>query len=375
MRPRSMRVRRFFKRLMTALVAAFCLFVVGAAIFAAKCTKVPVHFEPTPEAARQRPENAGIPGYFRTEDDTFLTYPEWFIVWSYQEKADYQQNHLPSTFPFFGSIAQYWRGYCCSYRVVRGRYPFNMGDHLMLAVIGSSFSLEYGIKGVYEETIGRFTEWTSGNHPIEEDIYAYQVAREYADFVHIRPFYEFPFFHSFAGLWKNTHLWGAHPLRKWERKLWLTIDYGVEGLYCGLIQKASHSVYGVEDDQTYAWIENAPDSIFAENPRVQKVKDVGPQAAIVKIPRYQEFTDIVERLSKQGVRFVQIAGNAQVLLTAVVPPDWANVVPEAELLFETTLVTEPARKRVALRSPVSSLHTVLNTLADKGVKVEHVYDF
>ena|ERR1022692_1758503 len=113
----------------------------------AKCTAVRVQFQPTPEASRQRPESAGIPGYFRTEDDTFLTYPEWFIVWSYQEKADFQQKHLPASFPYFGSIAQYWRGYCCANRVVRGRYPFNVGDHLMLAVIGTSFSVEYGLKG------------------------------------------------------------------------------------------------------------------------------------------------------------------------------------------------------------------------------------
>jgi hypothetical protein len=36
---------------------------------------------------------------------------------------------------------------------------------------------------------------------------------------------------------------------------------------------------------------------------------------------------------------------------------------------------KPLRKRVALRSPVSSLHTVLTGLAERGIKVEHVYDY
>ena len=223
--------------------------------------------------------------------------------------------------------------------------------------------------------MGRFTEWVSGHQPVEEDVYAYQVAREYADFVHIRPFYEFKFGRSFGGIWKDTHLWGSHPLRKWERKLWLSLDYGVEALYCGLIEKASHGVYGVEDDQTYAWIENAPAAVFTENPRIRRVKDTGPQASIVMIPRYQEFTDIVSHMARQGVRFVQIAGNEQVLLTVVVPTDWANDLPGSELLFSTGLLTEPGLKRVALRSPVSSLHVALNGLADRGLKVEHVYDY
>lgn len=368
-------LRKFVRRLFAVVVVAIGLFVVGATIFAAKCTAVRVAFQPTPEASRHRPETQGIPGYFRPEDDTFLTYPEWFIVWSYQEKADYQQNHLPSGFPFFGSIVQYWRGYCCANRVVRGRYPFNTGDHLMLAVIGSSFSVEYGLKGIYEETVGRFTEWLSGHDPVEEDTYAYRVAREYADFVHIRPFYEFHFGHSFAGLWKNTSLWGRHPVRKWERKLWLGLDYGVEAIYCGLIEKASHGVYGVEDDQTYAWVENVPDQLFVDNPRVRKVKDVGPRAYIVMIPRYQEFTEIVTRLAQQGVRFVQIAGNEQVAMTLLAPRDGTLEIPGSEKLFSMGLLTDSAQERWALRSPVSSLHSVLNGLADRSVRLEHVYDY
>ena len=356
-------------------MAALCLFLLGAGIFAAKCTAVRVAFEPSPEASKHHPETDGITGYFRPEDDTFLTYPEWFIVWSYQEKADYQQSHLPSGFPFFGSIAQYWRGYCCANRVVRGRYPFNFGDHLMLAVIGTSFSVEYGLKGIYEETVGRFTEWLSGHQPVEEDAYAYQVAKEYAEFVHIRPFYEFHFGHSFTGLWKSTSWWGPHPVRKWERKLWLGLDYGVEALYCGLIEKASHGVYGVEDDRTFAWIGNTPDSVLANNPRIRKVKETGPQSYIVSIPRYQEFTTIVEDLASHGVEFKQIAGNEQIALTVLAPRESQFAVPGSELLFAGDLLTAPALRRLAIRAPVSSLHSVLNGLAEHGVKIEHIYDY
>src|ERR1051326_385793 len=114
------------------------------------------------ETARRK-VTADIKDYARTEDSTYLTYPEWYIVWSYQEKADFQQKHLPSGFPYFAAIQQYWSGYCCVYGLTRGRYPFNFGDHVMLAVIGTSFSMEYLVKGAYEKSIGKLTEWLSRN--------------------------------------------------------------------------------------------------------------------------------------------------------------------------------------------------------------------
>jgi hypothetical protein len=366
---------RLAKRLLLVVLAGLCLFLVSALIFALECSGAPAEFTPTTESSRHVPQTEDIRDYTRPEEDTFLTYPEWFIVWSYQEKADFQQKHLPAAFPYFGSIAQYWHGYCHVNAIVRGRYPFNMGDHLMLVVIGSSFSVEYLLKGIYERTVGRATEWISGNQAVEEDTYAYRVAREYADFVHIRPFYEFSFSRSLSRLWKSTSLWGPHPIRKWERKAWLSLDYGIEAIYCGLIEKSSHAVYGEESAETYVWIDNAADSAFAENPRIRKVKQIGPQAFIAVIPRYQEFTDTAERLARQGVRFVQIAGNGQVLLTVIVPRDMNATPPATELLFSSQMLTEPTSKRMALRTPVSSLHAVLKDLRERGLAIEHVYDY
>ena len=235
---RSRRTRKLLKRLLLATLGLACLAMLGAAIFAMKCSTVRAHFQPGAAAARDSMATAGIPGYARPEDDTLLTYPEWYIVWSYQEKADFQESHLPAGFPFFAAIGQYWRGYCCIYSVVRTRYSFNFGDHLMLVVIGNSFTVEYALKGLYEKSVGRVSEWSRNHQAVEEDRYAYQVARQYADFVHIRPFYEFPFFQSLRGLWRQTAMWGAHPIRKWERKAWLSLDYGVEAIYCGLIELA-----------------------------------------------------------------------------------------------------------------------------------------
>jgi len=318
---------------------------------------------------------AGIKDYARPQEDTFLTYPEWYIVWSYQEKSDFQQNHLPSGFPYFSEIVQYWQAYCFANGIVAGRYAFNAGDHLMLIVIGSSFSVEYALKGLYEKTIGRLSEWASGGIPVEEDLYAARVAKEYAEFVHIRPFYEFTFSRSLRGLWNENGWWGPHALRKWERKAFLSVDYAVEAIYCWLITEATHAVYGVESADTYAWLENAPDDVFAENPRMRRVKKAGPNSEIVIIPRYQEFTDTAERLAKAGVSFADIAGNGEILLTAIVPAGAVYEVHSSQVLFSTEIPTQPDHKRVAVRCSVTELNAVLSIIAGRGWSIEHIYDY
>jgi hypothetical protein len=58
----------------------------------------------------------------------------------------------------------------------------------MLVVIGTSFSAEYALKGAYEHSIGRLSEWTSRHQMTAEDNCAAQVAEDYARFVHVRPF-------------------------------------------------------------------------------------------------------------------------------------------------------------------------------------------
>ena len=374
MRRRS--IVRFFKRAGIAAGALCLIFVVAAAIFAFQCAKVQRPPKIRSEASKERmKQTAGIKDYARDEAGAYLGYPEWFIVWSYKEKADFQQRQVPSGFPYFKSIGQYWSAYCCVHGMTHGKYAFDFGEHLMLVVIGGSFSLEYAIRGAYEGSLGRLAEWTSGHQPVEEDLYSNRVAREYADFVHIRPFYEFSFWKRFKGLWAETKLWGRHPARKLERRLFLSLDYSFEAFYCSLIEIATHASYGYESAETYAWIDNASEKLFTENPKMRKVKEVGPGAYIVVIPRYQEFTTMAAWLAERDVHFVEIAGNDEILLTAIAPRDWTYNLTVGEAAFSTAFATAPEMKRVAISTPVATLHTILSQLKKGGIEVEHVYDY
>jgi hypothetical protein len=201
------------------------------------------------------------------------------------------------------------------------------------------------------------------------------VARAYADFVHVRPFYEFHFARHIAGLWRETPLRGEHLLRKSERRGFLTVDYVAEALYCWLIEKASHLIYGREPDKTYAWIHDANASSLANISTARVVKQVGPGAFIVELPRYQEFTRVAEILAQQQVHFVEIAGNEHIILSVLAPQSWNYEVPYGRQLFWYTVLTHPEMKRVIIVANVASLHAVLNALRTSDINIEHVYDY
>jgi hypothetical protein len=254
----------------------------------------------------------------------------------------------------------------------RGVYPFSGGNHLMLAVIGSSFTIEYVIKGVYENTFGRVTEWTSGRDT-PEDAFAHKTALEYGAFMHTVPWYEFPFFSKVGQLWRDIPKQGPHMVRKWERRLALTAEYGVKGAYGWLIGLSSGAAYGAESLRIHAWIDQAQDVVFADGV-VKKVKQVGPQSYIVTIPRYEAFTVRTKLLVSQGVRFLDIAGNDEILIT-ILAPAAVETDNRVTILFEEPFLTQEALRRIGLKVPVRSLHEVLTRLEKGGATIEHIYDY
>jgi hypothetical protein len=327
------------------------------------------------ENAGTRAITAGLKGYARPEDQTYLTLPEWYIVYSADEYAAFVAHDSPSHFAYFQAIGQFWQNYYNVCAVTRDRYPFNSGYHLSLAVIGSSFTVENIVKGLYENTVGRFSEWTSGGAPTEEDIYARAVAAEYGTFLHTIPWYEFPFRAKLDGLWHDTPLWGAHPIRKWERRLALSLEYGIKALYGWVIKQGTQGVYSAEDLEIQLWAEGVSDAVLKQTPQLRVAKPIDASAAIVVLPRYEAFTQVVPQLARQGVRFVEIAGNDEILVTLIAPRDWAYNLEDGKALFALPIPTQPSRARVAVQVPVAALDRLLRALDGQDVVLEHIYDY
>ncbi len=315
-----------------------------------------------------------IPGYRRPEEATYLTYPEWYLVFNPQEYAQHLRQHPPSQFPYGRSIAQFWSGYAQVAGISHRSYPFNAGNHLMVVVIGASSTIEWIIKGAYENTIGRLSEGLSKGAQTAEDVFAADVARDYGEFIPTQPWFDFPFGQKFKALWSTTGMFGPHFVRKCERKFFLSLEYGVKFLYAGVIRLASHSVYGTADTEIYASITIGSDQAL-NIPGVKKIKPLGGGSWIVTLPHYQGFSDTAPLLIRQGVEFIEIAGNDELLATIVAPAGRTLEFPEARSLFAMPLLSDSKFQRIALQVPVKRLGDFLRAVDARGMRLEHLFDY
>jgi len=320
---------------------------------------------------KAKTEQAKIPQYHRPEESTFLTFPEWEIVYLSQEYAQVLDKNLPSDYPYFSSISQFWKGYCHA-NALSEKYPFNVENHVMIMVIGTSITVEYLIKGLYENTLGRFSEWTSDKKQVPEDIYAHKVANDYAALIPLHPWYEFSFWNSFKGLWSETTLWGDNAFRKWERKIILSMEYSFKAFYAWVIEKSTHATFGVAQMNTMAWVHHF-DSKQSNQSEIKSLVKIADGSYLVSLPRYQPFTAEIIQLVNKGVEFYDIAGNQMIMLSAIVPKD--TTLEKGQIAFAFPILVDPKFTRVAIITPVSSLHEVIKSLQKINAKIEHIYDY
>lgn len=340
--------------------------------------RAPGDSTPPPLTPAERTALRQRPGYARDEGQTFLTHPEWYIVYSPEEYAAWMRDRLPTGFPYVSSIGQFWVNYFESSALTRGRYPFNGGYHLMLMVIGVSYSVEFTVKALYENTIGRLSGWTSGGRLSAEDRFAHEVAADYGRYIHDRPWYEYRFAPRLAALWTELPWWGPHPVRTWERKLFLSVEFGVKALYASLIERATHAAYGVQDDRIQVVATGPVDSIVAAEPRIRLVEHLGPGRALLSLPRWDGFRDVVRDLGVAGAPLVieEIAGNDEMFVTGVAPAGWRYTGTDAVPAWVMALPADPGHNRVTLRVPVGRLLPLMRGLVAEGrVVIDHTYDY
>jgi len=325
----------------------------------------------------------GISDYARAEDGSYLTLPEWYVVFSTDEYAAFIAKNPPSQFPYFKAIGQYWDSWDGACEAIRGRYPFNGGYQFALIIIGINFTAENTLRGAYEWTVGHLTEAISTPELTEEDAYARGVAKEYGDFIHMTPWFDFPFTEKLQGLWATTGLWGRNPIRKWERKLFLSTDYGVKAFYGWLIHLGADAVYGGPDDtQIEAVVEGlTPEMLEEQNapldtlPKVRLVQKINDTQALIKLTRWEVLTRTVPGLTQEGLQFVEIAGNDEILVTAIGPTGQPEVYEHATYLFEMPVLIQPGMSRVMLKVKVAELHLLIQELGEKDIQLEHIYDY
>lgn len=320
-----------------------------------------------PDEPYQRRLTAG-PG-LRKEARTWLTYPEWHIVYSAESYGRFLDKRPPSAFPYFRHIGGFWSSYCALNKVTSASAGTSEAK-VMIYTIGISYTIELGLKGLYEKTVGRLFEWVAGSASAG-DLYSARVQQRYGTFMHETPWYEFPFGEALRGLWATRET--RQYVRNGERRAALSVEYGVKAGYAGIIGWASQSTLG-PDQRTLRMLLPAGADPASVDPRIRIVGRTGEGLPVAEVPRYAQLTDILARLAEAGIDPVEIAGNDDIFVT-ILAPTAAPPPPGAAVLLSMPLDDRAGWRRLGLSTKVARLGPLLRAVRAGGGEIEHVYDY
>jgi hypothetical protein len=329
----------------------------------------------------------------RPADQTYLTYPEWFLVFSPEEYADWVAERPPTDFPFLRHVADVWSGYVDITGAIPSSEPINWGYHAMIWVIAGSTTAEYSLRAVYESSIGRVSAATviapqPDGQLTNEDRFGATVAREYERFLRQSAWYDYDYAHALSRLWTEVPFTWSSPVRAIERRYWLTTEYLFKLGYAQVLRAASHTTFDEAsfEARTSAVVRDLPagfvlrEAAEGDGLRIEQRFDDG--AALVTMPRYQAFLAAAHELADAGVSFDEVAGNRGRILASVRAAEgWTPA--HGRVLRRDAISTQHGRERVLFDVPVADLASTIHGMTlvragephGDGPELEHVYDF
>jgi hypothetical protein len=320
-----------------------------------------------------------IPQYSKGEEQTYLTLPEWYLVFNPNEYAHYlNSGGNPSNFPFFASIDEYWRLYDRVIHLTNDVYPENSEYKTMLLVIGVSTTAEFLIKGLYETTIGRFSYWTA-SEPTPEDLLIRQAHTAYGELIYHEPWYVFPFSKWLKKIWTDTPFFGSNFIRKIERKFLFTLEFGFKTIYAQLIGFGAKTAYDASDGRVkmHVFAPQKLDSISIKeiDERVSVLHEFNNGEWIISIPRWGGFTEIMPKLASYEIQFIEIAGNDDILVTVILDEGKPAQLSGAQFLFNSMIISPNGKQRLLYSIKMAELAGIINEFDEHGLVLEHLYDY
>ncbi|MEI2298473.1 hypothetical protein [Ensifer sp. MJa1] len=306
----------------------------------------------------------------RQEANTYLTYPEWHIVYAYDGLAEALKRGDEYQFDYWSSVKDFWTSDCALTEIADAHGGADSATRMTIATIGVSFTLEMGLKAAYEETIGRLAALWRGAEKSPQDIVARDMAADYAAFLRQVPWYKYPFQTSVDALWAAPV---EDPVRGWERRLALGLEWKSKIAYAGAIASAVDAV-----GQARLTIFSVVSGLSAE--QLAAIPDVRIEAGqngkfLIETPRYDRFTHILADIARAGGTIEDIAGNDDIMLSATLETSSNSTLLEKGVVIARLDRAGFGNERVLLSVKVGDLGNILRQwpIADPGI--EHVFDY
>jgi len=358
---RSLKLRRILKWSLASLLVATLLLLSPVAYVELRCRGQAVT-----EAYRPLITD---PAFQRREANTYLTYPEWHIVFAYDGLAQALKTGDEHAFDYIDSISSFWRSACALTRVAGGHGGADWDTRSMIHTIGVSFTLEMLAKGAYEETMGHATAWLRGSRKTAQDAVVANIAADYAAFLRQTPWYQYPFTRKASELWVPP---AGLSLRGWERRLGIGLEFEMKAVYAKVIARAVAAT-----GQAQLVIRSVVSGIDATAlGRISGVTVIGRRGDGFEIetPRYDLFTRILADIARQGGAIREIAGNDEIMVSVTVPEGVAVQVQHGTVLLRMKRDGIPG-ERLLVNVRMPELAAFLNTYPRGEPGLEHVFDY
>ena len=358
---RALTLRRVLKWSLAGLAIAVVLLLLPVAYVELACRgkAVPQTYQPLITSAASQ----------RSESNTYLTYPEWHIVFAYDGLAYALATGDEHAFEYIASVSRFWSSACALTRVAGAHGGADWDTRSMIHTIGVSFTAEMLVKAAYEETVGRVTAWFRGPRKTPQDAFVAAMAADYAKFLRQTPWYQYPFSQ------KTQDLWAApvdQVVRGWERRLGIGLEFKAKAGYAKVIAGA---VAATAPAQLVirTVVSGMDPAVLA---RTRGVTVIGPRGDGVEIEsaRYAMFTALLAYIARRGGTILEIAGNDEVMVSVTAPEGTSVAVEHGTVIFRLKRDGIPG-DRVLINVKVSELAAFLKAypLGDPGL--EHVFDY
>ena len=309
----------------------------------------------------------------RKIDQTYLTLPEWYQVYSYNEFGDFlYSGGRQSDFPFLRSIKNFWGYYRLALKESEDE-KFNWQYNFVTWVIGANLSAEYFIKSIYENTIGTITQFISGSDTAADKFIA-NSWNNYAKRMYQTTWYHYPYFDDLKGIWKETPLFDKNFIRNLERKVAFSLSYIIKGTYAKI-----WLLTAVQKENQTLSIVYTTDKATLGDEKVKILKEIPENKYLIETERYAGFKDALLKLLAEDVRFLEIQGHDIIVLSYLSNKteepfsnsEGIDILDKRKLFFEPSGYTH----RVTLRTEVENLSEVIGAIESDGNKFEMIYDF
>ncbi len=289
------------------------------------------------------------PGYARRESDSYLSFPEWHIVYAYEDLAGVLRRGDESDFAYGRQIVAFWTNLCGLTRVVTARGPVGTDtkDHAL------HDRVELHRRARHQ---GRLREHGRARLRAAPRAHA-RPRRTSSPRATCRPT------RSSCGRHPGTsiRLAGACSRSGGARRCGATgsparssagscspLEYGTKAVYGALIGYASGAALGAADLEIQTVVVGLEPGDAAREPKMRIVRELGGGRTLIRTPRYQAYTDLLVRLARRGRDVAEIAGNHRILVTVLAPQDPLPPVPGVTELFEAPIQSRPDRRRLGL---------------------------